>query len=152
MLKCGGSVPDAVQIGSIPQAKFTHEDGTGLRLQAFLKVVDDAGRLACLRLDGYDGWTLPGETLRLNEAPHEAAARVASSWFATPLAPKLVDVFSYPATGPDDPRWYLLFIYEAKAPAGLKATPDTLEVRFAKPGEAPGPWAMSHADVWAKIR
>lgn len=133
-------------------ARFNHENGTGLRLQCFLIVRDEKRRVACLRLaDNPQAWNLPGESMRLNEDPRDAAQRVASTWFETPLAPRLADVYSYPATGPDDDRWYLLFVYEADAPVNLKGTPDTLEVKFVAPKEAPGPFAHDHVSVFAKI-
>lgn len=134
-------------------ARFHHENGGQLRLQAFVIVRDASRRIATLRLAEYEGWMLPGETLLFNEDPHDAAARILKTWFATPpAAPKLVDVLSYPATGADDDRWYLLFVFEAQATPALGGTPDTQEIRFVEPGHAPGPWSLSHADVFAKLR
>ena len=133
-------------------AKFEHETGTSLRLQAFLLVRDEKRRVACLRLSTSPAeWALPGEMLLLNEDPADAARRVVKTWFETPLEPKLSSVFSFPATGPDDPKWYVLLVYEAQAPANLRGTMDTLEIRFVTPGEAPGPFGFDHASVFEKI-
>lgn len=134
------------------QARFTHENGTQLRMQCFLAVRNAEGRVATVRVQGIDGWALPGESMLLNESPDQAAARVAKMWFDTPLpAIQLDRILSFPATGPDDDRWYLLFVYHADAPADLKGTPDTQELRFRSPREAPEKWAMSHADVWPQL-
>jgi ADP-ribose pyrophosphatase YjhB (NUDIX family) len=136
-------------------AKFNHETANvKLRIQIFLSVRDAEGRVACVRLqDNPDAWMLPGENLRLNEDPNDGALRVCRTWFETPLSPKLADVQSYPATGGEDDRWYVLLVYEATAPAGgLKATPDTLEVTFAPVGKAPGPFALDHGSVFARLR
>lgn len=135
-------------------ARFTHENGTQLRLQAFLLVRDSERRVAAVRLRDNPGeWRLPGEVLRLNESPLAAGPRVAAEWFKTPLAPTLVDVYNYPATGPGDDKWYVLFVFEARLGPGesLVATDDTEEVRFVAPGTSPGPWALSHADVWERL-
>ncbi|HWG90002.1 MAG TPA: NUDIX domain-containing protein [Candidatus Thermoplasmatota archaeon] len=146
-----------VQTAGAPvQAKFNHPNGTSLRLQAFVVVRAADGRVAAVRTqDNPDVWFLPGETLLLNEDPAEAAKRVLRSWFTTPLdAPELVDVFSYPATGGEDNRWYLLFMYQLQLSPGalLEATPDTLELQFITPGEnAPGPWGADHKSVWEMI-
>lgn len=129
-------------------AKFAHDNGTGLRLQCFLTIRDAEGRVATLRVQGIDGWCIPGETLLLNESPDQAAVRTARTWFQTPLGLQLDRVLSFPATGPEDDKWYLIFVYHADAPADLKGTPDTEEIRFVSPAEAPGPFAMAHADVW----
>ncbi|HVL47252.1 MAG TPA: hypothetical protein VM889_01705 [Candidatus Thermoplasmatota archaeon] len=134
-------------------AKFRHENGTHLRLQAFLAVRDGERRVATMRLEASpDAWSLPGENIRLNEAPLDAAKRVAKSWFETPLGePKLVDVQSYPATGPEDDRWYLILVYEVNAPKDLKGTPDTLELVFTPVGKAPGEFYGDHASVFARL-
>lgn len=146
-----------MQIGSVNlQAKFSHDGGSGvgLRLQCFLLVRDDAGRVATVRLrDVPDGWCLPGELLRVNEDPDEAARRVAASWFASPVTePRLVSVESYPATGGEDTKWYLIFLYEARPQGELAIPSDSVEVRFTEPGKAAGPWAMAHGDVWERVR
>lgn len=136
-------------------AKFRHEsEPVQLRLQCFLLLRDEQRKVACLRLENApDLWNLPGETLRLNEDPHDAARRVAKTWFESAIPdPRLVDVFSYPPTGGDDDRWYLLFVYEAPAPKGLKGTPDTVALSFAAPGSPPGPFAMSHSEVFERVR
>jgi hypothetical protein len=86
----------------------------------------------------------------VNESPDEAAVRVARMWFQTPLGLQLDRVLSYPATGPGDDRWYLLFVYHADAPADLKGTPDTVELKFREKGDPPQ-WAMSHGDVWPQL-
>ncbi len=142
-----------MQIGSRPTAKFTHESGVGLRLQAFLAVRDERRRIACARLETDPAaWVLPGESMWLNEAPDDAAARVARTWFATPVEGlRLAAVESWPATGPGDDRWYLVFVYEARPVGALAGTPDTLEIAFAEPGKAPGPWGFSHGDVWSRL-
>ena len=132
------------------QARFTHENGTHLRLQCFVAIRDAEGRVATVRVQGIDGWCLPGESMLVNESPDEAAVRVARTWFQTPLGLQLDRVLSFPATGPGDDRWYLLFVYHADAPAGLQGTPDTLELKFRAKADAPQ-WAMSHGDVWPQL-
>lgn len=134
------------------QAKFVHEEGgTKLRLQCFLAVRDAEDRVATMRLQGIDGWCLPGENMVVNESPDEAAVRVARMWFDSPLGLMLDRVLSMPATGPEDDRWYLIFVYHADAPADLKATTDTLEVRFRGKDDPPQDWAMSHGDIWPHL-
>lgn len=129
---------------------FYNREGLLLRLQAFVIVRNKDRRVACLRIEGYDGWMLPGETVLPNESPHDAAARIGKTWFVSPAKTRLVDVQSYPDT--DDGRWYMLFIYEADEPAGgLKGTPDTREIAWAPVGKAPGTFAMDHADVFARL-
>lgn len=135
------------------QARFRHVDANReLRLQCFLTVRDAEGRVATLRIQGIDGWCIPGESMRLNESPDQAAVRVASTWFATPMQVWLERVLSFPATSDEDNRWYLVFVYAADAPAGLKGTPDTDELAFRALGEPPSPFAMSHADVWNALK
>lgn len=134
------------------QARFAHENGTQLRLQCFVTIRDAEQRVLAARIQGYDGWCIPGETLLLNESPDNAARRVVATWFETPMQLWLDRVMSFPATGPEDDRWYLIFIYNAEAPAGLKGTPDTLELKFFPVNAPPPQFAMSHADVWAQLQ
>ena len=135
------------------QARFTHENGTHLRLQCFLIVRDAQDRVATLRVQGIDGWCLPGESMVLNESPDQAAVRVARTWFESPLGMQLERVLSFPATGPGDDRWYLLFVYHADAPAGgLKGTSDTEEIVFRSLGDPAPQFAMSHLDVWNALK
>lgn len=132
------------------QARFVHESGTQLRMQCFVTIRDAEGRVATVRVQGIDGWCVPGESMQLNESPDQAAVRVARTWFETPLGLQLDRVLSFPATGPEDDRWYLLFIYHAEAPADLKGTSDTIEMKFRNKDDAPQ-FAMSHGDVWREI-
>lgn len=132
------------------QARFTHENGTQLRMQCFVIVRDQQERVATLRVQGIDGWCLPGESMLLNESPDQAAARTARTWFVTPLGLQLDRILSYPATGPEDDRWYLIFVYHADAPADLQGTSDTLEMAFRGKGDVPQ-FAMSHRDVWEQL-
>lgn len=136
------------------QARFVSEDGaTKLRLQCFLIVRDAQDRIATLRIQGYDGWVMPGESMLLNESPDQAAVRVAKLWFDSPVGMQLDRILSFPATGPDDDRWYLLFIYHAEAPpGGLNATPDTLEIVYRSLKDPAPPFAMSHIDVWNALK
>lgn len=135
------------------EAKFVHEHGgVKLRMQCFVIVRDDKGRIACMRVQGIDGWCLPGENMQVNESPDQAAVRVARMWFKSPLGLQLDRVLSMPATGPQDDRWYLVFVYHADAPRELAGTDDTLEIMFHPPGAAPEKWAMSHGDVWAGLQ
>lgn len=144
--------PNAPSGAAMPNpAKFRHEDGISLRLQVFVLAKDEQDRVALQRIQGYDGWCLSGESLLLNESPNEAAKRVVRSWYASPLEPKLSRVLSFPAMGGDDDRWYLVLLYEARAPADLKTTPDCLELKFHALSTPPGAWAMSHGDVWRAI-
>lgn len=131
---------------------WVNSQGLGLRLQCFLAVRDAERRVACVRLKASpDAWSLPGESLQPNEDVHAAAARVAASWFATPLEPRLADVLTWPDDG--DGKWYVLFVYEAEAPGGrLQAPDDTLEVAFASVGKPPGSFGMDHAAVFARLR
>lgn len=134
------------------QAKFAHQNGTSLRLQCCLTVKDVQGRVAAVRLPEFDGWCLPVENMLLGESPDDAAMRVARSWFASPLRPRLSRILSFPPTGGDDTRWYLVFVYEAAAPEDVKATPDTEEMAFFAPENGPDAWAMSHDDVWNALQ
>lgn len=133
------------------QAKFLHENGTSLRMQCFVAVRDGEGRVLTLRVQGIEGWVLPGENMLLNESPDQAAVRVARMWFESPLGLQLDRILSFPATGPEDNRWYLIFVYHADAPEGLRATPDTEEMLFRGPGKPPEAWGMSHQDVWREL-
>lgn len=133
------------------QARFEHENGTKLRLQCFVVVRDAQGRVATVKVQGIDGWCIPGESMNLNESPDQAAVRTARMWFTTPLGLQLDRVLSFPATGGEDDRWYLLFIYHADAPAGLQGTPDTVELKFRGKDEPPEQFAMSHRDVWQQL-
>jgi hypothetical protein len=147
------SLPMLPQSGNVmpTPAKFRHDDGIALRLQVFVLPRDAQGRVAVQRIQGYDGWCLSGETLLLNEAPDDAAMRVVRSWYGTPMQPRLARVLSFPATGGDDDRWYLVLVYEAEAPAKLERTPDCLDLAFHALDEGPKEWAMSHADVWGAL-
>lgn len=144
---------DAAKWNELP-AKFTLQESTGeLRMQCFLIIRDEQDRIALAKLQDYDGWTMPAETMKFNESPDEAVARVARSWFEIPPSEVWLErVLSFPATGPEDNRWYVIFVYGAKAPADLKATPDTEKIVFAAPTSPPGPFAMSHADVWRALQ
>ena len=133
------------------QARFTHENGTQLRMQCFVTIRDTKSRVATLKIDGYDGYCIPGESMLLNESPDQAAVRVARSWFTTPLGLQLDRILSFPATGPGDDRWYLLFLYHADAPADLAGTSDTKEIRWSSADDPPPAFAMSHKDVWDAI-
>lgn len=133
------------------QARFAHENGTQLRLQCFVTIRDAQKRVLAVRVQGIEGWCLPGESMLVNESPDDAARRVVSTWFETPMQLWLDRVLSFPATGAGDDRWYLLFVYGADVPPGPKGTPDTLETKFFPVGEPPEPLAMAHADVWAKL-
>lgn len=134
------------------QARFVHENGTKLRMQCFVTVRDDKQRIAAVRVQGIDGWCVPGESMLVNESPDQAAVRVARMWFKTPLGLQLDRVLSFPATGPEDDRWYLIFVYHADAPKDLQGTEDTQELMFFPHGSPPQPFAMSHGDVWAELR
>lgn len=134
------------------QAKFEHaESGVKLRLQCFLVVRDDKERIACVRVQGIDGWCLPAESMYVNESPDQAAVRVARMWFKSPVGMQLERVLSFPATGADDDRWYMIFVYHADAPAQLIGTDDTEEIMFFPPGAPPERFAMAHGDVWAAL-
>lgn len=147
------SLPLAQPNAAPAQARFTHENGTHLRLQCFVMVRDAQDRVATLRVQGIEGWCFPGESMLLNESPDQAAVRVARTWFTSPLGMQLERVLSFPATGPGDDRWYLLFVYHADLPeGGLKATPDTEEVVFRSLKDPMPQMAMSHADVWNALR
>lgn len=138
---------------SVP-AKFVSEDGTTkLRLQCFLVVRDAEDRIATLRVQGINGWCIPGETMLMNESPDQAAKRVARTWFESPIGMQLERILSYPATGGEDDRWYLLFVYHGDIPeGGLKGTPDTEAIEFRSlAGPAPQ-FAMSHRDVWDALK
>ena len=161
------SLPMAQPSAQPVQARVTHENGTQLRMQCFVTIRDGQGRVATVRVQGIDGWCLPGESMFVNESPDQAAVRVARMWFVSPLGLQLDRILSFPATGPEDDRWYLLFIYhavvaprhdlssaaasDADAPADLKGTPDTLELVFRGKDDAPPQWAMSHKDVWDSL-
>ncbi|HLE96503.1 MAG TPA: NUDIX hydrolase [Candidatus Thermoplasmatota archaeon] len=131
-------------------AKFTHDSGfPRLRLQAFVAVRDAERRILCLKSQG--GWMLPGVLLVANESPDDAARRAVATFLRTPLQLWLSEALNFPATGPEDDKWYLVLLYEADAPASLATAPGIEETRFVKPGEAPGPWAMSHQDIFDRL-
>ncbi|HVL87761.1 MAG TPA: NUDIX domain-containing protein [Candidatus Thermoplasmatota archaeon] len=136
--------------GHVDEHHFYNSEGAVLRLQCFVIVRNKDRRLACLRLEGYDGWMLPGETVRKNESPAECAKRIVDTWFATPVTPRVVGFQNYPDDG--DKRWYVIIVFEADEPAGgLKGTPDTLEIAWVPAGKPPGAFAMSHADVFSRL-
>lgn len=143
-----------MQLQSRLPAKFTHEMGGAvrLRLQAFVIVRDAERRVLCLKEQGVDGWQLPGALLAVNESPDDAARRVVAMWFKTPMQLWLSDVLNFPATGPEDDKWYLVFAYEAEAPGDLQYVEGTEEGRFVAPGTTPpGGFAMSHKDIWERL-
>lgn len=146
----------SLHIGTHRNAKFQHEGGlpVRLRLQAFVTVRDGDGRVALLRLrEAPDVLLLQGELMQVNEHPDEAAERVAKSWFESDLKDlKLASIENYPATGGDDTSWYMIFRYEAKAAGELKGTPDTMEIKWARPGEDVADLGFAHRDVWERIR
>lgn len=146
------TLPMATPPSQPVQARFAHENGTQLRLQCFVIVRDAQDRIGAMRIQGYDGWCLPGESMLVNESPDDAARRVAKMWFETPIGMQLDRILSFPATGPEDDRWYLIFVYHADAPQGLKGTSDTLELKFFPHGAPPPQFAMAHSDVWAQLR
>jgi ADP-ribose pyrophosphatase YjhB (NUDIX family) len=131
---------------------WVNSEGLGLRLQCFLLVRDADRRVACVRLkEPGDRWSLPAESFRPNESPDDAARRVSTSWFGTDLRPKPAGFLNFPEQDGDQ-RWYLLFLYEAHAPKGGFALPDdTAEIAFAPVGKAPGPFAMDHGSVFARL-
>lgn len=140
---------------SFPVPKEPHHwvngQGLGLRLQCFVAVRDAQRRIAVVRLKGNpEQWMLPGESFRPNEHPDEAARRVCEMWFGQDLQARFAGWQNYPEA--NDQRWYLLFLYEAHAPAHLAKPDDTEEIRFVAPGHAPGPFAMSHGEVFAQLR
>lgn len=129
---------------------WVNSEGLGLRLQCFLVVRDADRRIACVRLKEQQGWFLPGESFRPNEAPDDAARRVSTTWFGVDLQPRVAGFQSYPDHG--DGKWYVIVLYEAQVPkGGLKVLEDTAEIAFAPAGKAPGPFAMSHADVFERL-
>ncbi len=135
-------------------ARFVHDGtGQGLRLQCFVLPRDAEGRLASLRIEGYeDAWLLPGEMMLLNESPMEAAERVAETYFTTPLEDlSLRSVESWPPEDPDDGKWYLVFVFDALAPEGLEGTPDTLELDYFAPDDPPTPLGFDHASIWQRV-
>lgn len=133
-------------------AKFVHENGTQLRMQCFVLVRDGKERIATLRVQDIDGWCLPAETMMVNESPDQAAARVARTWFKSPLGLQLDRILSFPATGGEDDRWYMLFLYHADAPADLAGTDDTLAIEFHALDDPPQPFGLAHGDVWSALR
>lgn len=145
------SLPMANASAAPVQARFTHENGTQLRMQCFLIVRDEKDRVATMTIQGYEGACLAGESMLLNESPDDAAVRVAKSWFDVPLGMMLDRVLSFPATGADDDRWYVIFVYHADAPANLKGTPDTLKIEFHGKDDPPAQFAMSHREVWDQL-
>ncbi len=129
-------------------AKFANEFGTRLTLQCFVTAKDKQGRIALNQLEGFDGWCMSGENMLVNESPDDAAERVCSLWYETPLKPRLDRVLSFPATGGDDIKWYIVFLYTADAPDDLKATSDAKALAFYALDAPPNEWAMAHDDVW----
>lgn len=145
------SLPMLNQTGGTPQplqAKFPHESGVSLRLQCFVLPRDGEGRIAVQRIQGIDGWCLSGEMLLINEAPDAAAQRVVRSWYASPMETRLARVLNFPAMGNGDTKWYVVFVYEAQAPADLKRTPDCEALEFRALDDPPAPWGLSHEDIW----
>lgn len=136
-------------------AKFTlHEAPAELRLQCFLLLRDEQERVLLAKLKDVEGWAFPAETMKFNESPDDAVARVARSWFEVgPSEVWLERVLSFPATGADDNRWYVLFVYGARSGAELKPTPDTEAVKHFALDKAPAEGlAFAHADVWRALQ
>ncbi|MEA3200291.1 MAG: hypothetical protein QOE90_1719 [Thermoplasmata archaeon] len=145
---------DAQKWSELP-AKFTvHDAHAELRLQCFLTIRDEQDRVLLAKLAENEGWAFPAETMRYNEAPDEAVARVARSWFQKgPEEVWLERVLSFPATGPEDNRWYMIFVYGAKPPADLTPTPDTEKVAYFPLKDVPKEGlAYSHRDVWQALQ
>ena len=144
---------DAQKWSELP-AKFTrHGANAEMRMQCFLMIRDRQERVAMAKLKDIEGWAFPAETMRFNESPGQAAARVATSWFTTPPRQVWLErILSFPATGNEDNRWYVIFVYAAEAESDLTPTADTEEVRFVGMDAPPGEFAFSHADVWAALR
>lgn len=153
----------ALQIGP-DQPHPTHwfnSEGYQMRLQLFVLVRDDRGRVACVREKERAGvWNLPGETVKPNVDVNEAASWVSEMWFVDDLKPRIADVLTFPAEGPDaeDNKWYIVLLYEAKAPdpsaddGGLEKPDDTEEIRMFPLDEPPGEWGMDHGAVWAHLK
>jgi hypothetical protein len=121
-------------------------------VQVFLAVRDRQRRVAVLSLlKEPDLWMLPSENVWEGRDPAHVVEEIVPRWFVTPLEPKLAAILNFPPED-DDERWFLLPIYEAAKPARLEATPDTHEVRFVAPGEAPpGRMFKDHAEVLARL-
>lgn len=146
------SLPMATEKWNELPAKFRQLDAdVELRMQCFLTVKDAEGKILHVKVRDIEGWCIPAETMKFNESPEQAAVRVARTWFETPVGMWLDRVLSFPATGGDDNRWYVIFVFAADAPAGLKGTPDTEALRWVAPGEPATGFAMAHADVWTAL-
>jgi ADP-ribose pyrophosphatase YjhB (NUDIX family) len=144
---------DAQKWNELP-AKFSlHDAPAELRLQCFMLIRDEQDRVAMAKLQDVDGWAFPAETMRFNESPDQAIARVARSWFEVPPSEVWLErVLSFPALGPEDNRWYVIFVYGAKAPADLKPTPDTEKLAYHAMDKPPAAFAFSHVDVWRALQ
>ncbi len=130
---------------------YTNGAGLMLRVQCFLTVRNKRREIACVRLKGNPGWSVPGESIQPNEAPNDAARRVSKMWFDVELPTRIADVQSYPDSG--DHKWYVLFIYEADEPQdGLKLLDDTEAITFVHAGREPGPFVMDHKDVFGRLK
>lgn len=133
-------------------AHFFNAQGLGLRMQVFVIVRDGDGRICCVREKHDDAvWKLPGETLLPGQDVNARAAEVSKLWFGKDLGATVKNVITYPDTG--DGKWYIVFVYEATV-AGvdeLDEPEDTEEFRFTESGKAPGPWGMSHGDVFEHL-
>ena len=130
---------------------YRNGQGLLLRVQCFLAVRDTDRHIACVKLKENDGWSLPGETIKPNENPDDAARRVAQMWFEIDLPLRIASVQSYPDDG-EDHKWYVIFIYEADAPpAGLKILDDTEKITFVKAGNPPSPMVMDHGEVFERL-
>ena len=131
---------------------WVNSEGVELRLQVFVAVRDADHRVACVRLKNNPGqWYMPGESVLPNEDLNAAARRVTESYFGQALDGRIADIVTWPTDA--EGAWYVLFLYEAHAPkTGLKKPEDTEEIAFAPPGKAPGEFALSHGDVFARLK
>lgn len=144
---------DALPMRHPPHAThWTNPQGKALRMQVFVIVRDPDGRICCVREKADNTvWKLPGETLFPDQHPNARAADVSKLWFGKDLEPRVKDVVSWDSS--DDGKWYIVFVYEATVDSldDLDMPEDTEEYIFTEPGKAPGPWGMSHGDLFAEL-
>jgi ADP-ribose pyrophosphatase YjhB (NUDIX family) len=137
-----------------PPARYSHDKtGTGLRMQAFLILRDERGRIPVQRIEDFpDSWLLPGEMVQEGEDPRDAADRIAGMYFESEVEGiEFADLLNFPPDPPHHEKWYMIFVFEAEAPDDLAFPDDTLEHRFTDPDDPPVPLGFDHATVWEEV-
>lgn len=133
---------------------FWNKDDLQLRLQCFVIVRDDEGRVACVReKERPQVWNLPGETVPPDTDVRGFSRDVSELWFVEPLETRPLDVLTWTTDEPGVDKWYITFLFEADAPEdGLDKPDDTEEIRFFALDEPPAEFAMDHGSIFEALK